>query len=605
MSKYFDFHIHPAFKNHLSNYDQNLPKITGRKEDYTQPIKLTNVIINVMDDLILHILKSQSSIQQCQEINLHYAVAALSNLEFGFADSQGIFGGVLRSNFSNPLDKKYFDKVRNGEISYYRIMLMELSIYRHLDQIGSINFISRNSTKKESSTVPNILLSLEGSHNFSKYLVGNVNKLDYEKDRIINHHPKKMLSEDSIWKELVSTKSNCNEINPAKNNDTDCYPPFSQDPAVNFENFYKSLSRDGMDLLYLTLTHLTYINEQNLATHAFGMKMLKHPSFYPFGNGITASGYRILEKCYKMTNHKNEPRPILIDLKHLGLKSRQDIYKYRAKLTKAKYPIGTIDYAKIPLIASHVAVTGYSYNEWSNALKKDSCTVYNYKGARAVSVEMKRKECGKWGSFVNNDFSFNPWSINLLDEDIVEVLKSGGLIGMSLDVRVLGFQSAFGINMADDNEYLSTADFQTHFPEIPVKNLPVKTVESAVAAEESWLVPTKEDRHPLIFCFNIIHIIQVGILKAKIEKPWLQISIGSDFDGLIEPLKISPNINSLDELEANINKWLLVAEAGYVEQNGGKTILAGKTPKEFSEIVQGIMSSNGIQFIKKWQNNFQ
>lgn len=605
MSQYFDFHNHPVFKNHLSYYDEDLPVVKRSKEEYTQPIKLTNVLTNVLDDLILHILKSQSSLQQCQQIHLKYSVAALSNLEFGFADSQGIFGGVLRSNFSNPIDKKYFDKVRLGDISYYRIMLMELSIYRHLDKLGVINFISRNNEKKESSAVPNVLLSLEGSHNFSKYLIGNVNKLDYQKDRVINENPKKMLSEDYIWKELVSLNANCNEANPAKNTDAHCNPPFSQDAAINFENFYHSITKDGMDLLYLTLTHLTYINEQNLATHAFGMKMLKHPSFFPFGNGITASGYRIIEKCYKMTNYKDEARPILIDLKHLGLKSRQDLYKYRTKLINTKFPEETIDYSKIPLIASHVAVTGYSYNEWSNALKKDKCLVYNYKGARAISIEMRRKECGKWGSSINDDFSFNPWSINLMDEDLVQIFKSGGLIGLSLDVRILGFHSAFGINITDDNEYLSTADFQTHFPEIPVKNLPVQTVESTVDTGESWLVPTKEDRHPLIFCFNIVHIIQVGFLKAQIEKPWLNICIGSDFDGLIEPLKISPNINSLDELEANINKWLLVAEEKYVKQNGGKAILAHQSQKEFADIVRGIMGENGINFIKRWKNNFQ
>ena len=300
-----------------------------------------------------------------------------------------------------------------------------------------------------------------------------------------------------------------------------------------------------------------------------------------------------------MTNHKNEYRPVLIDVKHLGLKSRQDYYNYQKKIIQKEKK-----YEKIPIIASHIGVTGYTVNEWKNALKRNSCTVYNYEGTRAVSIEMEKKICGKWGSFVNNDFTFNPWSINLMDEDITEILNSNGIIGMSLDVRILGFQSEYGISLTSENEYLSTADFHTHFPQITVKNLPLNTMESMIVENESWLIPTKEDRHPLSFCFNIIHIIQVGLLKTDIAEPWNQICLGSDFDGLIEPLKISPDISSLEELEANMIKWIPVAEKAYVNENGGTRILFGKSTAELKKIVRGIMYENGKNFIDRWLNNF-
>lgn len=147
-----------------------------------------------------------------------------------------------------------------------------------------------------------------------------------------------------------------------------------------------------------------------------------------------------------------------------------------------------------------------------------------------------------------------------MDEDITEILNSNGIIGMSLDVRILGFQSEYGISLTSENEYLSTADFHTHFPQITVKNLPLNTMESMISENESWLIPTKEDRHPLSFCFNIIHIIQVGLLKTDIAEPWNQICLGSDFDGLIEPLKISPDISSLEELEANMINFIFLMQ---------------------------------------------
>ena len=592
--KYFDLHLHPLFKNFLSKYETLVPLPQKKLEDLTKPVRMSNALTSIVDELFIHILKSQSSINQCTKGNVHYAVAAIVNLEYGFADSRGFFGNILKSKFSNPLDKTFFEKVRQGEVSYYRLMLMEINLYKQLRDFkdSPIHILSRNSPKKVTENTLNIILSLEGSHNFSKLMIGNPLKIDTVPDRFIDVKKTIKLSTvaDNLWRELISDPENGAEFSEKK----------SQNPAVNFERFYKNLAREKMDLLYLTLTHLTHISEQFLATHAFGMKMLKHPSFYPYGNGITPLGFEVIEKCYSMTNDKNEYRPIILDMKHLGLKSRQDFYAFRKSLIKNEKK-----YAAIPIIASHIGVTGYTCNEWKNALKRNTCAVYNYEGTRAVSVEMEKKNCGKWGSFVNNDFTFNPWSINLMDEDIMEILNTNGILGMSLDVRILGFQSEYGIQLNSENEFLSTADFQTHFPQITVKNLPVNTMESMISENESWLIPTKEDRHPLAFCFNIIHIIQVGLLKTDVDEPWKQICLGSDFDGLIEPLKVAPDITSLEELEANMIKWLPVAEKAYVAENGGRRVLSELGTPQLKSIVRGIMYDNGKNFINRWLKNFE
>ena len=34
---------------------------------------------------------------------------------------------------------------------------------------------------------------------------------------------------------------------------------------------------------------------------------------------------------------------------------------------------------------------------------------------------------------------FNPWTINLFDEDILEIVESSGMIGIIMDERVLGY----------------------------------------------------------------------------------------------------------------------------------------------------------------------
>lgn len=575
-NQYFDFHLHPLFKNHLTEFDEALPMRPRELDELTSGIKFSNDLANLLDDIFLHILKSQSSINQLRE-PAGILCCSIANLEFGFADSSGFFSKILKSNFTNPIDKTFFDKVRNGQVSYYRLMLMELELYKQLCRTKTqskktFKFVSRNSKEgKIDDSCVNFLFNLEGAHNFSKFKVGRNTELD------LIHFDKEP---GDTWAAL-SAKNNGSAIT---------------NPAKALEELYQNLAKEGLDLFYLTLTHLTHINEQHLATHAFGMKMLKHPTFYPYGNGLSNLGKELIEQCYsRKTNGKQQP--IVIDLKHLGLKSRQDLYELRQKS----------NYSKIPLIASHVAVTGYSINEWKDALQTDSCMLYNGESVRAVSITTTRKQCGKWGSFINNDFSFNPWTINLMDEDIVEVIKSNGIIGLTLDVRVLGFQSEYGLKLVDDNEFLSTADFQTHFPQIGIKTLPVKNMESMVVDTESWLVPTKEERHPLAFCFNIIHIIKTAQLKADSPEPWKQICIGSDYDGLIEPLKVSPNVGSITELRANMIRWLPVALKAYTEENGGngsfKQKLSGKNV-EVSEIVDDILFRNGKKFVERWLNNF-
>ena len=583
--QYFDLHLHPLFKKHICQFDGNLPMTLRHADDLKGQIKLSNTLANIADDLILHIIRSQSSVKQCLDGKVQVAVAAIANLEFGFADSKGFISKILKGNLSNPLDKTFFEKVKNGEVSYFRLFLMELGLYKMMCQLDSnVQFVSRNGNRSLENNKTNLLLSLEGLHNICRLKVGNTLEED-----TINYQSKEDFDKasakvnDALWQSMMRFPTCPEDKTTALN------------PTLNFIDIYRKLSAQGLDIFYVTLTHLTHVNEQYIATHAFGMKMLKHPSFYPSGNGISNIGKSLIEACYNMKNHKEEARPILIDIKHLGLKSRQDLYALRKEIFEGR---------TLPLIASHMGVTGYSINEWKNAIKRENCKMYTSESVRAVSVETTRKSCGKWGSFLNNDFSFNPWSINMMDEDIVEVLESGGIIGMSLDVRILGFQAEIGLNFAGESEFLSTSDFQTHFPDIGIKNLPVKPTESMVSETESWLVPTKEDRHPLAFCFNIVHIVNTALLKTDIKEPWLQICIGSDFDGLIEPLKISPDISSLQELETNMLRWLPVADAAYMKENGGPGVFKNMDGAILKKVVRGIMHENGKRFVESWLKDF-
>lgn len=575
-NQYFDFHFHPLFKKFITQYEPHFP--TNRKNDeLVGRIALKNVIAEKVDEIILHILQSQAAIKDCIEGQTHIGISALANLEYGFADSKGATASILKSNFTKPLDQQYFDMVKRGEISYYRLMLKELDLYRAVSQQNpKVQMLCRKLHKnvKDTGTKAqlNLLISLEGGHNLFRLKVGQT----VQPDTIAENQSYKQ--DDSFTQSMLAGSD------------------MGINPVASFKEFMQLLWDNKMDMMYFTVTHLTHVAEQYLATHGFGMKLLKHPSFYPAGNGITPLGFELIKACNELQLKDDQGNmvaaPVLIDIKHLGLKSRQDLYKYRAD-----------NNIKLPLVASHIGVTGYTMNEWKQELKTNKCKVIQHEGVRAVEIQMERKNSGKWGSIMNRDFSFNPWSINMMDEDILQVLDSNGLIGISLDVRILGFQALIGLNSGDQSEYLSTADFQTHFPNIHLHNLPITPTETMQAATESWLVPTKEDRHPLCFCFNIIHIINIGLLRGEEGlNPWNHICIGSDYDGLIEPLKICYDISSIKDLEYNLLKWLPTAAKAYYDENGGVESIQHelKDLQTLKKLVKKIMYENGARFVNNW-----
>lgn len=300
---------------------------------------------------------------------------------------------------------------------------------------------------------------------------------------------------------------------------------------------------EDMDLFYLTLTHLSDIPEHKLATHAHGMKLLKSTAGSPVGNGITEAGKDVIDKAYTLkvkiqeTPLKEKNAPVLIDMKHMSLKSRLDLYVHRR-----------LKGYQVPILASHMGVTGYSISEWKNAL--ESAQLLRME-TPCVEIVTNRKTAGKWG-FLNKAFSFNPWTINLMDEDIEEVVNSKGLIGVSLDVRILGWQDLK--SKGDKSELMSLEDFRYFFPERYARITGVKPTEDT----ESWLIPGKDERHPLALCFNIIHILSVIQTRNDLSEPWHYICLGSDFDGLINPVIECRNSGNFGELELLLLRWLPV-----------------------------------------------
>jgi hypothetical protein len=112
-------------------------------------------------------------------------------------------------------------------------------------------------------------------------------------------------------------------------------------------------------------------------------------------------------------NKCNGSKRILIDVKHMSAASRQDFYKNIIRPYNRK-PENTL--SKIPVIASQV---GYSGIDSLEELIKNTRA-----GREADNFQVQ---------------GFKAWSINLCDEDVIEIHHSGGLIGITLDQHLLGF----------------------------------------------------------------------------------------------------------------------------------------------------------------------
>ncbi len=602
MPNFFDFHFHPMFKQFLCNYEADYPS-KRPQINLMQDIRMNNDILNYIDEKALHILGSQCSFNQIKASTEMLSIASIVSLEHAIADGHNLVGDILRSRISAPLDKRYFDLIINAQTSYYHLFIKELNLYAILANIGyyynstskgMINILTRKNPALDldNLSLPTFAFSIEGGHNLNRNLITKDPGLPENLDKPVPGNFDEMYSDFSTNSGTILS------------------------PGKSLEHLFKAMWAEDMDLLYLTLTHLTYIAELPLATHAFGMKLLMNDNFYPSGLGLTPQGKEVIDSAYGMTADGRKT-PVLIDVKHMSLKSRLDFYKYRKEKGYT-----------LPILATHMGVTGYTIPEWINRTNRLS-DAHN----RPVKIETTVRTVAMENStdLAATNYHFNTWSINLMDEDIINILESDGMIGISLDRRILGIKnttkgsgSQFDVPDSDkfdlDNpEYLSPEEYHYFFvdkasdepglydasatiPEIPIypdSDLEVDPDRDLNSMQRDQL------RELVNFALHILHIVAVGNTKTT-KDPWSHIVLGSDYDGLIDPLIYSENCTQLKDLEDNLLPIIISAESSYRHYNRkyNKPILPGTKDtidtKNLKEKIRDIMYNNGKNFLKKW-----
>jgi microsomal dipeptidase-like Zn-dependent dipeptidase len=226
-------------------------------------------------------------------------------------------------------------------------------------------------------------------------------------------------------------------------------------------------------LFFMGLTHHFY-NE--ICGHAKSLTSLSKISANQsegLDTGFTDLGKKVLKKLLDNSNGKR----ILIDVKHMSVKARNEYYE----ILKNEYAN-----ENIPLIVSHGAVNG-----WRSAQEKVIDNQHT------------------WGKFQEED-------INFFDDEIVRVAQSGGIFGIQLDERRVGSKSE------------------------------IKKTKSNMNRRDMLFYKSR------LIWNQIQHIAE--ILDKQNLFGWGIQSVGSDFDGMINPLNGYWTAEQMYLLESNLEK---------------------------------------------------
>ena len=338
--------------------------------------------------------------------------------------------------------------------------------------------------------------------------------------------------------------------------------------------------------LYITPTHLT---PNEFITHAYGNKILSKGRLLPKGIGITPYGKAFIDHTYS--------RGILIDVKHMSLVSRRMFYEYRK-----------LNGITTPIVASHV---GFNGNYWK-FFKKD------------ILVQ-KKKSYGYKTTIVPlpgviPGANFYPLTINLYNDDIREILASKGLMGISLDVRILGGKV---VSHVDEKEFFSIEEFDLLMGQDPdqqisklVGQLQAGTIyngdttidaANAEGSEKEEIDGAKTElkemtvkatsqqqsqnytKHLRLVLNQILHVYKFS-RDEGLPSPWNHMCIGSDFDGMVEAIDCCRNVTEFAAFAQALKIELQnIVDIGFEYE-------LGLAP---NEIIDKIMFSNAVEFINK------
>ncbi|SEW24398.1 amidohydrolase family protein [Chitinophaga arvensicola] len=553
-NKIFDFHFHLLFKHYLSN-----------GTPINEQIK-TSGVASLLNDLFGGPFNSQASPNQVKDSQLFLGVTSIISLEHAFARRilhvLGIdFSGIL------PLNQDIVNKTRDGQTNYYAEFKQQVKLYLdnknflaaapyHIRYTGRKDWLNQSrqqiiDTLKNDNETRYLIFSIEGGHNLSDVPIRGA--------------------------------------------------ALSRTPELNLKEIQDN---SELDYISINLCHLSYIPEQSLGGFAQGLNKqaqiaFSSEDFMPkAGLGLTQLGKKVIRQALT-----HATRPVLIDIKHMSVYTRFHYYRYRESLINE---IPTV--SRLPIITSH---TGFTFTSLSNYLAKKQfrSNTGMENGTFVCIVESENRKIGKTNDAINSGLYGNPWTINLFDEEIIEIMGSKGLIGVSLDQRILGAEKMIDSSRPQyfDPEYIAKEEWEKLFRD---GQLP-----GAEGLFDFLSLPSRAERHLMLLCLHLVYAVRVGntgLAWQPDTSPWDHLSIGSDFDGLINPINRLDNIVELSSLAAGLKKYLPVADKYLNTGDGNNTRSLRYNPSDGSldvgyldTVIEKFMYTNGVNFTARYLTNWE
>lgn len=302
----------------------------------------------------------------------------------------------------------------------------------------------------------------------------------------------------------------------------------------------------------------------------------------------------------ELLNQKSGRR-ILPDMRHASIKTRLDYYYLLDSLRKA-------DHDTIPVLFSHAAASGEAmrlatltglrphsdrYDEIDNPATyyrdlldqpmplTDIPRYKPYFGRSNASQQLDEQDLPK-----ADDLGwFQPSSVNLANEEMDIVCASGGLVGLTLEQRALGTSMP---RWTKDQVYGRVA---------------IEKMLRDTLAQQFPIYTKNQDQEEFIrrflvaapFFRNLSHLV---LATSEQYDPWRHIGIGSDFDGLIDPLDYFHTSDRLPELEQfMIDNFALYCRL--YKQPMDRLLTRRSHTYTAEEAMRRVFSLNGIAFISR------
>jgi microsomal dipeptidase-like Zn-dependent dipeptidase len=230
--------------------------------------------------------------------------------------------------------------------------------------------------------------------------------------------------------------------------------------------------------------------------------------------GILPMGWHVIRELLSKENGKR----IIIDTKHMSALARREYYAFieNYNYLNPKDPI--------PVISSHTGVNGFATLESSIKQKDTPAKTKNHR--------------------------FYKWSLNISNDEIKVIHKSGGLLGLMLDKGNLG-----GLDT-------------------------VKKISSITELKK------QKDEFCKLFWDNAFHCVKV----IEDKSGWDCISLGSDFDGSITHMDPYETASKLPQFKQDLITYL-------EETEHQKELWFKYTPEK---LVHKIMQENAMKFYERF-----